>query len=372
MSIFTEKERRELFPIFKTCTYLNTASTGVVPETAIAEQNRFMDFYRGATLQTQPESFEKIVTIKERVGELLGASPEDIALVNNTSFGINMAGWGIDLKSGDKIVIPPGEFPANVYPWKGQETRGAEVVITKNDGEEYLDIEGVKVIAPSWIRYYDGYRIDLKECSKIAKKRNALLSVDGIQGAGVMYPDLEKSGVDTFSAGAQKWLLSPTGTGILYVRKNIPIRSIFQGWLNRFLETLDFTNVQQYDIPEPENASRFEIGSYPYQALFAMHASVSLLAEIGIRNIQNHALGLAQNFTAECKSLGLKIVSEGGKRRSPIVAVHVPDAAKVHRELQDNKILCSCREGNLRFSFHLYNNENDIEKTIDVIKILFK
>ncbi len=372
MALLTNKERTELFPIFKTCTYLNTASTGVIPETAIAEQDRYMNFYRGDTLQSQPEAFEIIIKIKEKAGLLLGAQPEDIALVNNTSFGINMAGWGMDLTHGDKIVLPPGEFPANVYPWKGQEIRGAKVIITEKDGEEYLDVDGAKVIAPSWIRFYDGYRIDLDECSKVAKKHNAFLSVDGIQGAGVMYPDLEKSGVDTFCAGAQKWLLSPTGTGILYIRKDAPIRSIFQGWLNRFLDTLDFTNVRQYDIPEPKDASRFEIGSYPYQALFAMHASLSLLAEIGIMRIQEHALGLANTFVDECTSLGLRVISAGGKRRSPIISVHVPDAARAYSIMQEKKILCSSREGNLRFSFHLYNNEEDVEKTIGVIKSLIK
>ncbi len=372
ISLFTEKERTELFPIFKTCTYLNTASTGVIPETAIAEQDRFMNFYRGETLQTQPESFEIIINIRKKVATLLGADTEEIALVNNTSYGINIAGWGMDLSKGDVIAIPPGEFPANVYPWKSQEQRGAKVFISEKDGEEFLDIDHLKVIAPSWIRFYDGYRIDLAECARIAQKHEAFLSVDGIQGAGVMYPDLKHSGVDTFSAGAQKWLLSPTGTGILYVRKDAPIRSIFQGWLNRFLDTLDFTKVQQYDITEPKDASRFEIGSYPYQALFAMHASVSLLAEIGIDTIQEYTLKLAELFVSECKTLGLKVISKGGKRSSAIIAVHVPEAAKLHKILQENKILCSCREGNLRFSFHLYNNEKDIEKTIDIIKQVIK
>ena len=372
MSLLTNKERTELFPIFKTCTYLNTASTGVIPETAIAEQDRYMNFYRGDTLQTQPESFEMIIKIKEKAGELLGASPEDIALINNTSFGINMVGWGTDFQPGDKIVLPPGEFPANVYPWKGQEQRGAEVYFAERDGEEFLDVEGARVIAPSWIRFYDGYRFDLKECSKVAKKHNALLSVDGIQGAGVMFPDLENSGVDTFSAGAQKWLLSPTGTGILYVRKDASVKTIFQGWLNRFLDTLDFTNVRQYDIPEPKDASRFEVGSYPYQALFAMHASISFLAEIGIKRIQEYTLGLANMFVEECESLGMQVISAGGKRRSPIIAVQIPDAVHVHQRLQEKKILCSCREGNLRFSFHVYNNEEDIEKTIDVLRSVIK
>ncbi|HEX38372.1 MAG TPA: aminotransferase class V-fold PLP-dependent enzyme [Candidatus Cloacimonetes bacterium] len=372
MSLLTDKERIELFPIFKTCTYLNTASTGVIPETAIAEQDRFMNFYRAETLQTQPESFEIINKIKQKVAILLGAESDEIALVNNTSLGICMAGWGIEMSQGDVIALPPGEFPANVYPWKGLEVRGAKVYIAEQDGEEFLDVDNLRVLAPSWIRFYDGYRIDIQECSRIAKKHNALLSVDGIQGAGVMYPDLKNSGVDAFSAGAQKWLLSPTGTGILFVRKDAPIRSIFQGWLNRFLDTLDFTNVRKYEIPEPRDASRFEIGSYPYQALFAMHASVSFLVDIGIHKIQVYTLRMAEMFVDECKALGLKVISVGGKRRSPIVAVYIPEAVQVHQKLQEKKILCSCREGNLRFSFHVYNNERDIEKTIDVLKTAIK
>ena len=103
-----------------------------------------------------------------------------------------------------------------------------------------------------------------------------------------------------------------------------------------------------------------------------MHASLSLLAEIGIMRIQEHTLGLANTFVDECTSLGLKVISAGGKRRSPIISVHVPDANKVHHILEEQKILCSCREGKLRFSFHLYNNEEDIEKTLDIIKSLIR
>jgi len=261
MSLLTNKERKELFPIFKTCIYLNTASTGVVPETAIAEQDRFMNFYRGETIQSQPETFEVIEQIREKLSIILGAPAEDIALINNTSYGINMVAWGIDFKKGDKILLPSGEFPANFYPWKIHESRGAEIVINDTSDEVYFDNPSAKVIAPSWVRFYDGFRFDLKHFAEIAKKNKSMLCVDGIQGAGVLYPELEKSGVDTFSTGGQKWLLSPYSTGALYVRKNAPIRSLFQGWLQRFLETKDFSNVRKYDIPEPCNATRFEIAA---------------------------------------------------------------------------------------------------------------
>jgi len=88
--------------------------------------------------------------------------------------------------------------------------------------------------------------------------------------------------------------------------------------------------------------------------------------------IQKHTLGLANDFVEQCESLGLQIVSPGGKRRSAIIAVHVPEAVKVHQILTEHKILCSCREGNLRFSFHVYNNETDIEKTMDVLKTVMR
>ncbi|MBC8383303.1 MAG: aminotransferase class V-fold PLP-dependent enzyme, partial [Candidatus Cloacimonetes bacterium] len=372
MALLTNKERKELFPIFKTCTYLNTASTGVVPETAIAEQDRFMNFYRGETIQSQPETFEVIEQIREKLSLILGAPAEDIALINNTSYGINMTAWGIDFQKGDKILIPSNEFPANFYPWKIHESRGAEIIINNESDEAYFDRKDAKVIAPSWIRFYDGFRFDLTHCVDIAKKHNSLVCVDGIQGAGVLYPDLEKSGVDTFSAGGQKWLLSPYGTGVLYVRKDAPIRSLFQGWLQRFLETKDFSNVRKYDIPEPVDATRFEIGSLTYQALFAMNKSLKLINDLGIQNIEKHALKLANYFADECEQLGFRVVSPGGKRRSAIISVHFQDSKKVYEALLQQKVLCSLREGNIRFSFHLYNNEEDVEKTLHCIRELFK
>ncbi|MDP8315163.1 MAG: aminotransferase class V-fold PLP-dependent enzyme [Candidatus Celaenobacter antarcticus] len=372
MSLLTNKERNELFPIFKTCIYLNTASTGVIPETAIAEQDRFMNFYRGETLQSQPESFEVIEQIREKLSKILGAPAEDIALINNTSYGINMTAWGIDFHEGDKVLLPAKEFPANFYPWKVHEFRGAEIVINDTSDEIFFDRSDAKVIAPSWVRFYDGFRFDLKQCAEIAKKNNALLCVDGIQGAGVLYPELEKSGVDTFSTGGQKWLLSPYGTGTLYIRKDVPIRSLFQGWLQRFLDTKDFSDVGRYDIPEPDNATRFEIGSLPYQALFAMNKSLELINDLGIQNIEKHALKLAQQFADECEEQGYTVVSPGGKRRSAIVSVHFGDSKKVYEALLTHKVLCSLREGNIRFSFHLYNNEEDIEKTLDIIKSLIR
>ncbi len=368
MDLLTNKERNELFPIFKTCIYLNTASTGVVPETAIAEQDRFMNFYRGETIQSQPETFEVIEQIREKLSIILGAPAEDIALINNTSYGINMAAWGIDFQKGDKILIPSNEFPANFYPWKIHESRGAEIVINDTSDEAYFDQANTKVIAPSWVRFYDGFRFDLKHCAEIAKKNDTLLCVDGIQGAGVLYPELEKSGVDTFSTGGQKWLLSPYGTGALYIRKDAPIRSLFQGWLQRFLKTKDFSNVRKYDIPEPADATRFEIGSLTYQALFAMNKSLELINDLGIQNIEKHALKLANYFADECKSLGYEVVSPGGKRRSAIVSVHFHDSEKVFETLLEQKVLCSLREGNIRFSFHLYNNKEDIEKTLKYIQ----
>ncbi len=368
MSLLTNKERKNLFPIFKTCTYLNTASTGVVPETAIAEQDRFMNFYRGDTLQSQPETFKIIEQIREKLSKILGAPAEDIALINNTSYGINMVAWGIDFHKGDKILLPAKEFPANFYPWKVHESRGAEIVINDTSDEIFFDRYDAKVIAPSWVRFYDGFRFDLKQCAEIAKKNRSLLCVDGIQGAGVLYHELEKSGVDTFSTGGQKWLLSPYGTGALYVRKDAPIRSLFQGWLQRFLDTKDFSDVGKYDISEPNNATRFEIGSLTYQAFFAMNKSLELINNLGIQNIEKHALKLANYFADECKSLGYEVVSPGGKRRSAIVSVHFHDSEKVFETLLEQKVLCSLREGNIRFSFHLYNNKEDIEKTLKYIQ----
>jgi len=372
MSILSEKERRRLFPIFKRYIYLNTASTGIIPEPSLAEMEKFLKRYRGESIHHDAETCKVMDILREKLGEILGASPENIALVFNTSFGINIAANGLSLKPGDKIVLPPDEFPANFYPWDVQRNRGAEIFITDGADEELFHVPGAKVVALSWVRFFDGFKFDIKKASEIAHKQSSYLCIDGIQGAGTLAANIEESGADTFSAGGQKWLLSPYGTGVFYIRKDTPIEPKFTGWLQRIALTGDYSSLRKYDLPLPDNATAFEAGTMPYHNLWAMLRSIEIIADIGIENIERHTTGLVESFIEQVSVLNVGIASEGGKRRSSIVAIEVPEPEIAFNALKEKRIICANREGKLRFSFHLYNNETDVERTIAALGKVMK
>jgi len=192
--------------------------------------------------------------------------------------------------------------------------------------------------------------------------------VDGIQGAGVLEADLENSGVGAFSAGGQKWLLSPYGTGVFYVRKGVPLETMFSGWLTRFDTSGNFSSLRKYNLPAPKDARAFELGTLPYHNLWAMYESAKLLAGLGIENIERHCISLARTFADEARRLGIKIVTPLEKRPSAIVSLKLSQPAKTHASLVERNIVCSHREKLLRFAFHIFNTHEDVERAIAALK----
>lgn len=371
MAIFSRQERDRLFPIFKRFIYLNTASTGILPEVAIAEMEGFLRRYRGERIRHDAESFRIIADTREKIAALTGTSAGRIALVINTSFGINVAANGLKVPPGRAILLAPDEFPANFYPWQeAARRRGIKFEVLPEPDESLFDRPDAGVIAVSWVRFFDGFRYDLSRLSDIARRRGAFLCVDGIQGAGNLAVNLDSLNIATFAAGGQKWLLSPYGTGFLYVSPQAPIEPQFVGWLQRFAADGDYSSLRRYDLPEPADATRFELGTLPYHNLWAMWKSVDLLYQIGIGEIEKHNLALAENFAKSAAEIdGIRVISEDGARRSSIVSITAHNPQALHRHLAENNIICAFREGNIRFSFHIYNDEEQVEKVVEEIKI---
>ncbi|MSR06704.1 MAG: aminotransferase class V-fold PLP-dependent enzyme, partial [Gemmatimonadetes bacterium] len=115
------------FPWTGETTYFNNASTGPIPE----RTRRFIEQF--AARRTAPhllpdrELFAGLADLRVLIANLLNAESDEIALANNTTFGLSLAAHGLPLKRGDTVLIPEREFPANVYPWLMQRSRGVNV-----------------------------------------------------------------------------------------------------------------------------------------------------------------------------------------------------------------------------------------------------
>jgi selenocysteine lyase/cysteine desulfurase len=367
------------FPWCRERIYLNNASIGPIP----ARTQRAIDAIeakrRDPGLFTEEELPAILGRGRQAVARLLHASPAEIALAPNTSYGINMAAQVLPLRAGDTVLVPDGEFPANVYPWMLQARRGirTELVPRTADGwpDEARLLERVadprvRAVAVSFVQFASGYRVDLDRLGAVCRSHGAFLVVDAIQGVGQCPLDLSRTAVDLLACGAQKWLLGPWGSGFLYVRAELlaVLEPSFAGWM-AFRGTDDFTRLCDYDPTFHEDARRFELVTLPFQDVAGMTASLELLEEVGVAAIAEHL-----------RALRAPLLDAAGHRRFTVVSptadphdcgiwcVRTDDVRAAYRRLRAAGVVASLREGSIRLSPHLFNTIDEVVRVVELIE----
>jgi cysteine desulfurase / selenocysteine lyase len=370
--------RRTEFPWTTETVYLNHASVGPLPErTRVVLES----FNRKRAAPFELPDRELMLTLAESrrlAAELVGASPEEIALTINTGFGLSLAARALPLRAGDVVLASDREFPANVYPWMLLKDIGVtlELAPTTPEGwpdEDYL-VERlrdprVRVLAVSLVQFSNGYTVDLARLSAATRSTGAYLVVDAIQALGHVPVDVRRTPVDLLACGAQKWLLSPWGSGFVYVRKELipELRPTITGWM-AFVGTDDFTRLTEYNDTLRGDARRFELITLPYQDFAGMNASVALLLELGISNIERHLRNLHQPVLTWAARTGARIASPVGERGSGILCVAPEDVVAAFRALKAARIVCSMREGAIRLSPHAYTTIVEMERVVEVLE----
>jgi selenocysteine lyase/cysteine desulfurase len=369
--------RRDEFPWADQTVYLNHASVGPLPERtrrALDEFNR----QRAMPFQLPDRDLFAVLAESRRlVAELLSVTPEEIALTVNTGFGLGVVARALPLRPGDVVLLSDREFPANVYPWLRLRELGIEVELVPTTAAgwpdearllERLADPRVRVLAVSLVQFSNGYRVDLAALSAATRRTGAYLVVDAIQAVGQIPLDLGRTQVDVLACGGQKWLLSPWGSGFVYVRRELISRLSppVTGWM-AFEGTDDFTRLTTYSETLRADARRFELITLPYQDFAGFNASLGLVREMGIERIQAHLRRLHEPVLAWAEGSGARIVSPRGERGSGILCLAPGDVGAAFRRLKAARIICSLREGAIRLSPHGYNTLEEMERVVAVL-----
>jgi selenocysteine lyase/cysteine desulfurase len=358
--------------------YLNNASTGPTPQRCVRAVSEFMRLRAEPFRLSDELQFETLRRSRELCARLIGASPSEVALMVNTSYGINFAARALPLREGDVVLSFDAEFPANVYPWMALE-RSAGVTlrqissVSRLPDEDALlrslDDPGVKAVSVSWVSFATGYKVDLRHLGAACRERGIYLVVDAIQGLGAAALDVKESHVDILACGAQKWLLSPWGTGFVYVRDALiqRLEPSAVGWMS-VRDSDDFTRMLDYDFTYRDDARRFEVITLPFQDFAGMNASLELLLELGPAAIADHILALTQQVVDWARARGLRLVTPEDERcRAGIVSVTLPDVQTASRRLASARVTHSVREGAIRLSPHCYNSREEIARALEVL-----
>lgn len=354
--------------------YLNHASTGPLP----ARTRRALEEW--AALRAEPwriqpgDQFAVLDRSRALCAAMIGAAPDEIALMVNTTYGLNVAASSLDLQAGDIVLTPDREFPANVYPWMALErSRGVRyrrVPHLNGLADEdalcrAMDEPRVKVLSVSWVSFETGQRLDLARLGAACRERGITFVVDAIQGVGTSPIDVRACHVDFLACGAQKWLLSPWGSGFLYVRREL-VRQLEPrtvGWMS-VRGSADFTKLCDYALDWHEDARRFEVITLPFQDFAGLNATLDLFGEVGwerVHGLVAQRAGEIVDWAARQRTIKLATPTDAG-RRAGIVSVVPPDPVAASRRLAEAGIPHAQREGAIRLSPHFYTTSEEIER----------
>ena len=359
-------------------TYLNNASTGPLPVRTLAAVDEWMQRRARPWRFTDADIFRTTARARELVAQLIGASAAEIALMPNTTHAINVAARTLPFRAGDVVVSFDREFPANVYPWMALADIGVRLeLLPLVDGlpdeaalDRALDRDDVRAITVSWTQFSSGYTVDLARLGARCRERGKFLVVDAIQGVGARPLDLATVHVDMLACGAQKWLLSPWGSGFLYVRRDLigALAPKNVGWM-AVRGSEDFTRLTDYDFTLRDDARRFEVVTLPYQDIAGMIASLELLHELGPDAVAAHVARLVDRVVAwavDRDDVRLLTPADPAKRAG-IVAVIPPDPPAASARLRAAGIIHSLREGAVRLAPHGYNTDDEIDRALDAL-----
>jgi len=316
------------------------------------------------------------------VASLLSAPTDNIALIPAVSYGVETAVLNLPLKPRQKILMPDGEFPSNVYPWQSvSKERGVEIAFVPRPANydwtsafvAAID-EKTAVVSVPQTDWSDGSHFDLVRISQKAKSVGAALVVDISQSFGISPIDVKSFDPDFLFSVGYKWQLGPYGVSYMYVAdRHLHAKPLENNWINR-RSSEDFTRLTEYTDEYHIGARRFDSGQHSQFVLVPMAIeAMSLLNEIGPEKIFSHISALNQHLVVGLEAMGFEVVPRPFRTGHMIGAKALQGACvkDLCGKLREKNIFLSVRCNSLRISPHIYNTQLDIEKLLHELKKIF-
>ena len=362
---------RKRFPVLAEKIYLNSCSQGALSQEV---EESMLEYLRSWHRHGSPWDIwlEQYESGRRQFAQLIGAEPEEVALVASASAGVNALASALSFKQRNKVVLGEFEFPTMGHIWLAQRPRGADVAFIKAENnrlrvEAYdaLVDRNTLIVPLTHVCFMNGFRSPLAEITQIAHDHGALVLLDDYQDSGTRPINVKAMQVDAYVTGTLKYLLGPPGLAFLYVRKSIAesLTPTVTGW---FGQRNPFAfDVRLFD-PAP-GARRFESGTPPIPTIYGAIAGVELLQQFGLENVADQIRILTQTLIRGASQLGIQIKTPLNSA-GPLVVLESKDADGLVRLFARDGVICSNRHDGLRISFHAYNTLDDVKFVLRLLQ----
>lgn len=354
-------------------TYLNTGSLGLTPRSILdtvlrawndLELNPVNKAYGGTTHTLADKA-------RGLVGSLIGCSADEVLLTRSTTNAMTIAGLGIELSRGDRVLTTDVEHEGGSAVWKHLEKRRGisidRIVIAPEDH----DVKGIverferaitkqtRVISVSHVITSTGLRMPVREIVALAKGRNILTIIDGAQAVGNIEVDVKAIGCDAYAAPGHKWLLAPKGTGFLFIRKEAASQ----------IQPVEWTDGKAYVVGSAG------MGSLPLVVGLGDAIEAAMKRGIAVSEAQN--LRLRNRAYEGLKKIAkVRVVSvPPGPLATALIAFKLPNAidSSAFRGIMREKYKLVLKQtekrwfNGMRMSPHVFNTEADIDAALTAI-----
>lgn len=365
------------FPVLQHVLYLNHAGIGTLPKRTADAINSFAQ----ASLDYGARDYPVWLTTEEKLREALATlinapSSSEIALIKNTSEGLSMVAHGFPWERGDNVVISDEEFPSNRMVWESLDRYGVKVkeadlsdMGTPVDSLLGACDERTRMIAISSVQFASGARTDLQLLGRECRVRGIALCADAIQAVGCIEQDVQSMHIDFLVADGHKWMLAPEGLGVFYCSSQ---------WLDR-LQLFEYgwhmrERSGEHDSKQWEpagSARRFECGSPNLLGAHALLASIELLLEIGIDEIEKRVLQRSEYLFDRIRERDdLELITDPTQGRYAGIVTfrsRTESSGEIFRRLRENQVICAERLGGIRFSPHFYTPLDHLDKALALV-----
>ena len=338
--------------------------------------------------EANEDEAEMLNATYDSVARLIGAKPNEIALLDNATNAWCQAFYALSLKKGDRIITCQAEYAANYVAYlHRQKTDGIEIDVVPNDESGTLDLDALEnlitketaLIAITWVPTNGGLVNPAAKVGEIAKKHSIPYLLDACQAVGQMVVDVEALHCDFLSATGRKFLRGPRGTGFLYVKEKW-LEVLEPAMLDHFSAPL--VDTTRYEL-RPD-ARRFETWENNYSLWAGLKTACDYALDIGLEDIQARAWGLAASLREKLSALPGAKIMDLGREQCAIVSFTIdgldprPTAAKLREQgisiggtNQGSSLLDASRRNlpvMFRASPHYFNNEADLDALIAALK----